>query len=74
MRLIPSACRPDMPFAVDWALKNNYLSIYPQCRTHALHACFKQLPSGRKWQSTRVLRNFYKYSFIPSAAKLLSNP
>ena len=21
-------CRPDMTFAVDWALNNNYLSIY----------------------------------------------
>ena len=22
--------RPDMTFAVDWALSNNYLSIYPE--------------------------------------------
>ena len=26
-----SSCRPDMTFAVDWALSNNYLSIFSSC-------------------------------------------
>ena len=38
----PESCRPDMTFAADWVLNNNYLSIYP--RVLLLLGPFKSKP------------------------------
>ena len=44
----PSWFRPDMTFAVDWALSNNYLSIQPGTAHSTKKGLEKDLPSLHK--------------------------
>ena len=41
-----SVNRPDMTFAVDWALKTNYLSVYLSVPQAVIASCFQGLTAG----------------------------
>ena len=54
--IIPVCHRPDMTFAVDWALSNNYLSILSvrinRIRTHDLYRKFNRHASTIRMKGT----------------------
>ena len=58
----PTLHRPDMTTAVDWALKANYLSIYPTLHAHT-HTC-----ASRTERSCSLSKSFCGTNGVENAA------
>ena len=55
--LVPGQNRPDMTFAVGWALKNNYLSILGKSYTERVQQCSKVNHQQDERNHTKVGKN-----------------